>query len=364
MGTETGAGRPGSRGRPGAQAPLGLGIIGLGMAVQPHVAALGTMTAQARVVAGFSPSGDRRAAFETTWGLPTVATESALLADPRVDAVLILTPPRTHAEIALRAAAAGRHVLLEKPLTVERAEAGSLVDAFDRAGLRLGVVFQHRFREAPLRLREVLADGLLGRLLSVSASIRWWRSPEYFAQPGRGQWARDGGGVLLTQAIHTLDLMLDLVGPIESVSALCVNSGLRAIDTEDIACAVVRFANGAVGVIDATTVAYPGYPERIEIAGTAGTAWLEGDRLRVQRPGRPPIEVDGSSGGGGGADPMAFAPDAHRRLIAEFVAAVVEGREPSNSGRSAMPVQALIDAMLASSASGLPVSVPMADAAG
>ena len=337
-----------------ARAPgrAGIGIIGLGMAVQPHAQALRELADVADVVAAFSPSAERRATFRQTFGLPTVASEAELLDDPRIDIVLVLTPPRTHAEVAMRAARAGKHVLLEKPIDVDLPRARALVAAFEGAGRTLGVVFQHRFRRSPLALATLLQQGALGRLLSVSASVRWWRSPEYFAQPGRGMRERDGGGVLLTQAVHTLDLLLHLAGPAASVMAMCRNSNLRRIDTEDIACAVVRYASGAVGVIDATTVAYPGYAERIELAGTGGTAILEGDRLVVQRPGQPLLEMSGSSGGGGGADPMAFSPEAHRRLIEEFLAAVREGRAPSNSGRSALSVHALIDGMLASAARG------------
>lgn len=335
----------------------GIGIIGLGMAVQPHAQALLELTDSAAFVAGFSPSAERRAAFERTYGLPTVDSEAALLNDPRIDVVLVLTPPRTHAEVALRAARAGKHVLVEKPLDIDLPRARSLVDAFAEEGRTLGVVFQHRFRCSPMALKQLLDDGLLGDLLSVSASVRWWRSADYFAQPGRGMRSRDGGGVLLTQAVHTLDLLLHLAGPAASVMARCSNSGMRRTDTEDVACAVVSYANGAFGVIDATTVAFPGYPERIEIAGTAGSALLEDDRLVVQRPDRPPMEMSGTSGGGGGADPMAFSPEAHRRLIEAFLGAVGEGREPVNSGHSALAVHALIDAMLESSATGQPATV-------
>jgi predicted dehydrogenase len=334
----------------GRRTAIGVGIIGLGMAVQPHAQALRELADVATVVGAFSPSAERRAAFEAAHGLPTVASEAALLDDPRIDVVLVLTPPRTHTEVASRAAHAGKHVLLEKPIDVDLPRARALVEAFEQADRRLGVVFQHRFRSSPLALKKLLQEGALGELLSVSASVRWWRSPAYFSQPGRGMHERDGGGVLLTQAVHTLDLLLHLAGPAASVTATCRTSGLRRIDTEDIACALVHYANGAVGVIDATTVAYPGYPERIELAGTAGTAVLEGDRLVVQRPGEPPIDQSGSSGGGGGADPMAFSPEAHRRLIAEFLQAVQQGREPLNSGRSGLAVHSLIDAMLASSA--------------
>jgi predicted dehydrogenase len=344
----------------GAEPPrqgLGVGIIGLGMAVQPHAQALKQLAGSATYLSGFSPSRERRAAFEHTYGIATAESEDALLADPEIDVVLVLTPPRTHAEVALRAAAAGKHVLVEKPLDIDHARARRLVEAFSLAGRTLGVVFQHRFRSSPMTLRKLLRDGALGDLLSVSASVRWWRSADYYAQPGRGMLSRDGGGVLLTQAVHTLDLLLHLVGPATSVTARCSTSGLRRMDTEDIACAVVDYACGAVGVIDTTTVAYPGYPERIEVAGTRGTAVLEGDSLVVQRQGAPPIHEAGSSGGGGGADPMAFSPDAHRRLIDEFLSAVRDGREPVNSGRSALPVHALIDAMLESSSGGRGVTI-------
>jgi predicted dehydrogenase len=211
------------------------------------------------------------------------------------------------------------------------------------------VVFQHRFREASIALRQRLRERALGDLLSVSASVRWWRSPEYFAEPGRGMFARDAGGVLLTQAIHTLDLLLDLVGPVARVTAVCRTSPLRRIDTEDIACATVEYASGAVGVIDTTTVAYPGYPERIDVAGTLGTAVVEAEQLGMQWQDGTRFAIEGSKAGGGGADPMAFSHAAHQRLIGEFLDAVAAGTQPQASARSGLRVQALIDAMLASS---------------
>ena len=183
----------------------------------------------------------------------------------------------------------------------------------------------------------------------------WWMTVN--TQPGRGMLARDGGGVLLTQAIHTLDVMLDLAGPVQRVSAFCRTSPMRSIDSEDIACAAVSFRNGALGVVDATTTAYPGYPERIEFAGTRGSAVWEAERLIVQRQGEAPLHIDGSTAGGGGADPMAFSHEWHRRLIEDFLDAVRTGREPQVSGRSALAVHALIDAMLASARAGAQVQV-------
>lgn len=337
---------------------IGVGIVGLGLAVKPHVLALRDLADRVEVIGGFSPTPARRAGFAKTWQLPVADSLDALLGHQRLDAVVLTTPPRTHAELALRVARAGKHVLLEKPLDVDFPSAQRLVDAVEGLGRTFGVVFQHRFREGSIALRERLRANALGELVSASASIRWWRSFEYFAEPGRGTMARDAGGVLLTQAIHTLDLLLDLVGPVKRLSALCRTSPLRSLDTEDIACASVEYANGAVGVVDATTTAYPGYPERIEVAGTRGSAVLEGERLLFQLHGAPGFRVDGSTSGGGGADPMAFSHEAHRRLWADFLDALTAGRQPLASARSALRVQALIDAMLASSRDNRPAEVP------
>jgi len=336
---------------------LGIGIIGLGMAVKPHALALRDLAAQVDVIGGFSPTPERRRAFERTYGLPTVDSREALLSDPRVDAVLILTPARSHAELAIESARAGKHVLLEKPVDVSYERARATVETIERAGVRLGVVFQYRFRPGTRTLHELLAEGALGELLSASASIRWWRPPEYYAQPGRGMLARDGGGVLLTQAIHTLDTLLHLAGPARRVAAMCRTSALRRIDTEDIGCAAVEFRSGAIGVVDATTVAFPGYPERIELAGSKGSALLEAERLEVHRHGHEVLRVEGALAGGGGADPMAFSHEPHRRMIEDFLAAVRTGAEPLSSGRSALAVHGLIDAMLRS-AQGTVVEVP------
>jgi predicted dehydrogenase len=226
-----------------------------------------------------------------------------------------------------------------------------------RTGLTFGVVLQHRFRTASRRLRKLIDSGELGPLISGSAAIRWWRPPEYYAQAGRGMKARDGGGVLLTQAIHTLDLFQSLTGPVTRVAAMARTSPLRSIDTEDIACAAVEFANGAVGTIDATTVSYPGFPERIELACENATAVLAAESLEVfWKDGRHDRQ-EGSAAGGGGADPMAFSHEAHKAVITDFLEALRDGREPLVNGREAVKVQVLIEALLRSSAEGRTVQV-------
>jgi predicted dehydrogenase len=333
---------------------IGIGMVGLGMAVQPHALALRDLEAAgiARLIGGFSPTPARRAAFAARWGAPVFDSLAALLAAPGLDLVLVLTPPGAHLPVVQQAAAAGRHVIVEKPLELTAARAQQVVDAAAAAGVTIGVVFQHRFRAASLRLGQAIAAGELGTLLSCSASIRWWRDAGYFAQPGRGMKARDGGGVLLTQAVHTLDLLLHLAGPLQRVAGFARRSGLRAIDTEDIAAATLRFANGALGTLDATTTAEPGYPERIEIAGTGGSAALVAERLELHIKGRPVEILDRGLSGGGGADPMAFDHGPHRGVIAEVCCALREGRAPSNSGASGLAVQRSIEAILRSAESG------------
>jgi predicted dehydrogenase len=334
-----------------------IGIIGLGMALKPHAQSLRDLADRVEVAAAFAPSRDRREAAAKTYGLPVVDSIDAILGDRSIDCVLILAPPWTHTELVQRAAGADKHVLLEKPVEVNAERSLAVVEACERAGRKLAIVFQHRFRPASLKLAELLQADALGKILTASASIRWWRPPEYFAQAGRGMHARDGGGVLLTQAIHTLDLLLHLVGPAAEVSAYVDTSPLRKIDTEDVVAGCMLYANGASGVIDATTVTYPGYPERIEIAGTKGSAQLEVESLTVNFMNGERLALGGAAAGGGGADPMAFSHEHHRRLHAEFLDALDAPREPMNSGRSALAVQRLIDALLASGRERRPVTV-------
>lgn len=332
---------------------IGVGLIGLGMAVKPHVLSLLELQALGRIkiVGGFAPSQDRRSAFARQWGAAIFDTQEELLSHPDLDLVLVLTPPGTHLPIAQAAAAAGKHILVEKPVEISVSRGEALAALTEAAGVRCGVCLQHRFRPAALRLKAVLDQGELGQLLSASASIRWWRDDAYFRQPGRGMKARDGGGVLLSQAIHTLDLLLHLAGPYKDVTGFALTSPLRAIDTEDVAAAAIRFQNGAIGVLDATSVARPGYPERIEIAGTRGSAYLETFQLTIHRGEGPPETVGTAQSGGGGADPMAFDHGPHRAVITEMLDAIEAGREPSNSIRSALHVQRLIEAWLSDSAS-------------
>ncbi len=225
-----------------------LALIGLGMAVTPHARSLVDLASRVEVAATFSPSHARRSAFAEKFPFPTSSDLEAILADRSIGMVAILTPPNTHADLVLRAARAGKHVLLEKPLEVTTRLAIELVQACDKAGVTLGVMLQHRFRPAAQKLAAMLRAGDLGAIVGCSTSIRVWRPQSYYDQPGRGTKARDGGGVLLTQGIHTLDLMLSLAGPIEEVTGYATTTPVHRMETEDMVCAAARFANGALGV--------------------------------------------------------------------------------------------------------------------
>nr|MBA3448207.1 Gfo/Idh/MocA family oxidoreductase [Pseudaminobacter sp.] len=221
-----------------------------------------------------------------------------------------------------------------------------------------GVMLQHRFKPASRALADILADGRLGEIVGASARTRNWRPQSYYDQPGRGTKARDGGGVLLTQAIHTLDLLISLAGLPVEVLAYAATSAVHAMETEDIVAGALRYANGAIGTISATTCAYPGFADSIEILGAKGTAILEGEGLSVSYHDGASFELGADpAAGGAGADPMAFSHANHRAALTDFLNAV-EGRGALKiNGREALKVHRLIDALLNSAGSGKAVGI-------
>ena len=327
------------------------------MALKPHLKSLEELAERVEVAACYTPSLARRRAFAAAHAYPVSDDLDRVLRDRTIDAVLVLTPPNTHLDIVMRCAEFGKHVLLEKPMEISAERGRNVIAVMERAGCKLGIVLQHRFRAVSRRLAAFIAEGRLGRLISASASIRWWRSPEYFAQPGRGMKERDGGGVLLTQAIHTLDLFQSLAGPIAAVTAFAATSPLRAIDTEDMVGAGIVFADGAVGTIDATTVAYPGFPERIELACERATAVLDAETLDVYFKDGLRLREGGTMSNSGGADPMAFSHEAHKALITDFLDGLDQNRLAAAHGREALKVQLLIEALLRSAAERRAVEV-------
>ena len=336
---------------------LRLAVIGVGLGSAPHFKSLHDLADAAEVVWMHARDATRLAAAQLPHGAHRTTRFEDILEDASVRAVLVLTPPNTHLALVQRLARAGKHVLVEKPLEIDLARAQSLVQVCESQGVMLAVMLQHRLRPAATRLRALLHAGELGQLVSASASVRWWRPQSYYDEPGRGTLARDGGGVLITQAIHTLDLLLSYTGLPTRVMGLASTSPLHTMESEDCACALLHYATGAMATLQTTTAAYPGYPERLELNGTLGSASLEAGVLQAAFMNGQTLSVGGQQGSGGGADPMAFDHAAHRAVLKDFIDAVRHDREPAVSGRSALMAQQVIEAIMASAQSAQPVDL-------
>ena len=325
---------------------IGVSVIGLGNALQPHARSLVDLADRARVVWAVASSEARLQGVADRYGFPTTTDVARAIEDPAVDAVIVLTPANAHLPIAEAAFAAGKHVLCEKPLEVSIERGERLIAAGRRAERRLGICLQHRFRPGSQRLHEVLRSGTLGDIQAATLMVPWWRPQSYYDDPGRGVLARDGGGVLITQAIHSLDLFRWLLG-IERVEAAQVRTtALHRMETEDYAAALLRLGNGAPGTIIGTVAAYPGSPEWLHIIGSRGTARMDGGNLRLAfLDGREDVFTD-SAGTGSGASVMAFSHDAHRAVLSDFLDAIEQGRDPAIPGEEALATQRVIDAIL------------------
>ncbi|WP_460448871.1 Gfo/Idh/MocA family protein [Alsobacter sp. SYSU BS001988] len=327
-------------------ARTGVAIIGLGPASLPHSKSLLDLQDQAEVRWAVSRTAERAEDYGRRFPFRTTTDMEAALADEGVAAVIVLTPPSSHLDVSALCLQRGKHVLVEKPLELTSERGAALAQAARRAGRTLGVVLQHRFRPASLRLKAALEAGELGALEAASLAVPWWRPQAYYDEPGRGTFARDGGGVLLTQAIHSLDLFRSLVGVSRVVAAQARTTGLHRMETEDYVSALLETRDGAPATLMTTTAAYPGHPERIEIIGRKGHASLVGGRLELAfLDGRSEtVEAEGATGSG--ANIMDFPHDAHRAVIADFLEAIRTGREPVVTGEEALASQQLVDEIL------------------
>jgi UDP-N-acetyl-2-amino-2-deoxyglucuronate dehydrogenase len=337
---------------------VGVGIIGTGLSASQHLAAFAEVPL-ARVVAVAGTSTEKARAFAARWGIPRAYGSAAeLLADPAVQVVHLCTPPDARAPLAEAAAAARKHLLVEKPMGRTVADADRIIAAAERGGVRLGAMFQYRFTPQARALRDAVAEGRLGRLLLVDLQAKWYRTDAYYRDSGwRGTAAREGGGVLINQAIHALDLLQWIAGPVAEVRGV-VATTLHPIEMEDVGLAHLRFASGAVGAVVATTVAYPGFSERLAFHGERGTAvlvqgeatieWsLAGEEPRVERLAAPPS--------GASRDPAAISSQAHVAEFTDFYSAIRDGRPPAIDGREGRRALALVEAIYRSHREGQPV---------
>ncbi|KQT44310.1 hypothetical protein ASG47_17310 [Devosia sp. Leaf420] len=337
---------------------FGLGVVGAGMAAKPHAQALDALRDSIEVRGVWRRDTPALQQFCATYDFPAAESYEAMLADPEIDAILILTPPNAREELVEAAAKAGKHILMEKPVERTTEAAARIVAICEKSGVTLGIIFQHRFRAASKALAAKVASDELGALFSAHLVVPWWRPQVgYYDKPGRGTFAQDGGGVLITQAIHSLDLMLSLTGPAKAVTALAATTGFHQMETEDFVAGGIEFANGAVGALMATTANFPGGAESLVLNFEKASATLTGGNLTLRWfDGREEVVGEASSSGGG-ADPMAFPFDWHMDQIAEFADAVQSGRQPVSTGATALRVHRLIDALIASSRGGKRVTL-------
>jgi len=340
-----------------------IAMIGTGMVAGAHlqsVADLGSKIQLSGVLARRLESAESFAAKASqTCGNEVVAYSALtdITNNTEIDWVLVITPPNARIDIVKALAASGKSILLEKPIERDLARAEDLVNTCEKAGVSLGVVFQHRMREASIKLASLVASNVVGELMIAEARVPWWREQSYYDEPGRGTYERDGGGVLISQAIHTLDLLLSLTGPVTDVAAMAHTTPLHNMESEDFVSASMKFGCGAVGSLVASTAYYPGDAESITLHFSNCVAHLQSGVLSLTwRDGRTEKFGDTSSTGGG-ADPMAFTHTWHRSIIEDFSDSIAAGTEPCVSGREALGVHALIDALVASSEKQQTVSV-------
>ncbi|CAN5377201.1 Gfo/Idh/MocA family oxidoreductase [soil metagenome] len=325
------------------------GIVGCGSIGPTHAGALQQIAgAQLVAVADVVPA--RAAEMAAKFSVAAVYhTDEALIADPNVDVVIFCTPSGMHADGAVRAMRAGKHVVVEKPMEISLAACDRIIAAQKETKKLFTVISQHRFDTATQLVRDAIASGKLGKIILADASVKWWRTQQYYdSGDWRGTWKFDGGGALMNQGVHTVDLLQWLVGGVSTVFAHTRTAGHDRIEVEDVAVAALTFKNGAVGTLTATTAAYEGLPVRIDIFGTEGSAVLEGDRLKqmtlksgekfhteaaaahaisVAQGGTASVK-DETARRTASADPGAVWGDAHRAQLQDFIAAIRDGGQP------------------------------------
>jgi predicted dehydrogenase len=273
-------------------------------------------------------------------------------------------------EPAVRAAEAGKHVVVEKPLEITLSRCDAIIDACDKAGVRLCTIFPSRFTAANIRLKEAITLGRFGRLTLGDTHVKWWRTQQYYDSGGwRGTWELDGGGALMNQAIHNVDLLYWLMGEVETITALSATLAHARIEVEDTAVAALRFKNGALGVIEAATSAYPGLLKRIEIHGDRGSARVEQDDITLwdfQEKVPSDNEVYAAMAGqsefkAGASDPRGITHIGHRDQLIDFIEAIDHRRGAAVDGREGRKSVEIIRAIYRSASDGAQVRFPFND---
>ena len=335
-----------------------VGVIGTGAIAWKHAQAYKNIGY--RITACTDRTEEKGRKFAEAWGAEFVVTPERLSQRADVDFIDLCTFPGYRLAAVKLGAQYGKHVLVQKPMAVDLETAAPMIAVARAAGIQLGVVSQHRFDDSTLFLKRALAAGRLGTILQADAYVKWYRTDEYYARPVKGSWAGEGGGALISQAIHQVDVLLSLVGAVDEVFGYWRLGAIHKIESEDLVCAVMHYASGALGVMQAATALWPGYPERIEIHGTKGSAIVTGDQLttwdvRDDEGEPPPLSLETKSGA---SDPMAISLTPFERQLADFGDACKTGHAPASSGIEGYRALQLVRSIYTSCAEGRKVQIP------
>ncbi|MEZ6113686.1 MAG: Gfo/Idh/MocA family oxidoreductase [Pirellulaceae bacterium] len=345
----------------------GFGIIGCGMIANFHAKAIADIRG-AKLAACFDmfpASADR---FAEAQGCTAYHDLDAMLADPNVDIVTICTPSGAHMEPAVAAAKAGKHVIVEKPLEVTLKRCDAIIDACEKNNVTLATIFPSRFHESSQLIKKAVDKGRFGRLTVGDAYVKWFRTQQYYDSGAwRGTWKLDGGGALMNQAIHSVDLLTWLMGPVVEISAHTATLAHERIEVEDVAMATLRFENGALGVIEATTAAFPGALKRIEIHGSEGSAVLEEEDIKMWEFAKKTKADEAllermrgkTQTGGGAADPAAIGHHGHAMMFKNVVDAIKKGTKPAVDGHEGRRSVEIILAIYKAAETGRAVQLPL-----
>lgn len=360
-----------------ATRPLGVALVGLGMIASTHAEALSAI-AGARLVGAFDAIPESVRTFASRHGVRPYASLDEALDDPDVDIISVCTPHPTHARIAIQAAGRGRHVLVEKPMAPTLADCDAMLAAADRGGVQIGVVSQRRWYEPVLRVHDAIQRGGIDDPILATVTLLGWRDEAYYRMASwRGTWSGEGGGVMVNQASHHLDLLLWLMGPVEEVFGYWANLNHPYIEVEDTAVAVLRFASGALGQILVSNSQRPGLYGRIHVHGRngssvgvqteTGSSFVAGVTSRVEPAFNDVWTIPGESGlldqwqqedraRAEAVDPMTHY---HRLQIADFVDAIANGRQPLVTGDDGRNAVELFTAVYESQRSRTPIRLPI-----
>ena len=346
---------------------LGIGIVGCGMIADFHAKAIAD-TPGAKLVACQSRSESSAREFAANHNISPYATLRGLLHDPKVDVVSICTPSGAHLEPAVAAAEAGKHVIVEKPLEITLKRCDKIIAACQSNDVVLSTIFPSRFHKASQTLKKAIDRGRFGRLTLGDAYVKWYRTQEYYdSGQWRGTWELDGGGALMNQAIHSVDLLIWLMGSVVEVSATTATLAHERIEVEDVATASLRFENGALGVIEATTAAWPGSFKKIEIHGSHGSATIEEESITQWQFAKKTSSdqklldemANKNETGGGAADPSAIGHAGHTAQFKDVIKAIKREETPLICGHEGRRSVEVILAIYQSAKTGKRVSLPL-----